>query len=260
MSSFNFQEKCLQIRHDILDIFWGGQRGHIPSAFSLVEILVTLYYQKANLKRDKILLSKGHGCMALYAILSDLGYFPRSEFKKFCSTTGILGGHPTRKKVPGVEISSGSLGHGPSIAVGMAINLKSTKGNVYCVLGDGECNEGSVWEAALSANKNGLNNLTFIIDNNKQQSYGATEEVLPLEPFNDKWSSFGFNTKEVDLIKNPQCLKGALEQDLNIPTAIICHTRKGQGSKVLERNLNWHHLNGISAETFNQIRNSLTLL
>jgi len=152
MNNFDFQKKNYELRNTILDIFESGNRGHVPSAFSLLEILSTLYYRSANLDKDKILLSKGHGCLALYAILGDLNYFPREEFKKFCKPDGILGGHPTRFKVPGVEISAGSLGHGPSIATGMALNLKKDDGKVYCIIGDGECNEGSVWEAALSAN------------------------------------------------------------------------------------------------------------
>ncbi|EQC46915.1 transketolase [Bacteriovorax sp. Seq25_V] len=254
MNTSKFQEKNLQLRHLILDMFQAGNRGHVPSAFSLVEILSTLYYHHANLSADKILLSKGHGCLALYAVLADLKYFPKEEINNFCKPEGILGGHPTRSKIPGVEISAGSLGHGPSIAVGMAFN---TQGNVYCILGDGECNEGTIWEAALSANKNKLKNLTFIIDYNKQQSYGATEQVLPLEPFPEKWKSFGFEVLECDIINKSNELQNILRIAQTRPRVIICHTKKGFGSHILEQDLSWHHRNSVSEEEIEKLRQSL---
>ncbi|MBT7610067.1 MAG: hypothetical protein HN576_09940, partial [Bacteriovoracaceae bacterium] len=153
----DFQIKCKEIRIEILDLFEKGERGHLPSAYSLVEILVTLYFYHSKItprnyhQSDKILLSKGHGCMALYSILSDLGFIDKKEYLLFCKVGGILGGHPTRNPSIGVEISSGSLGHGASIGLGKALALKLKNildKNIYVVLGDGECNEGSVWEAA----------------------------------------------------------------------------------------------------------------
>lgn len=253
----NLENKSLEIRNIILDIFIKGRRGHVPSAFSLVEILVTLYYQRfelsldsfKSLDRDRIILSKGHGCLALYSILSDKNFFSTDEFDRFCKVGGILGGHPSRSKVPGVEVSTGSLGHGLSVGVGMALSLRKNKldRKVVVVLGDGECNEGSVWEAALSASKNKLDNLIVIIDHNKFQSYGSTEEVCPMGPFDKKWESFGFETFEVDMVKNPKQLLGLIENSER-PRAIICHTLKGQGHKLLENNLAWHHKNKISKE------------
>lgn len=179
--------KSKQIRSEIIEMAYIAQKGHIASSFSIVEILVTLYYQYMNLKQsspaenDRFILSKGHACMALYSVLSDLGYFSKEELSKFCKFGGKLGGHPSRK-VPGIEFSSGSLGHGPSIGAGMALNYKlnQQKNNVFVLVGDGECNEGSVWETLLSAHKNNLYNFWLIIDNNQFQSYGKQKRLADL--------------------------------------------------------------------------------
>lgn len=254
MKNFNLKDKSIQIRRDIVEIFSHSGRGHLPSAFSLVEILCTLYYQAADLKNDKILLSKGHGCLALYAILADLGYYDKSEWKKFCRPGGILGGHPTRVKVPGVEISAGSLGHGPSIAVGMAL---ATKSKIFCIIGDGESNEGSVWEAALSANKNQTKNLTLITDYNKMQSYGKVSDVMPLEPLTSKWEAFGFEVYNINMETEPEKMIRIVSLEQHRPRMIICHTIKGQGSKILENDLSWHHKNGVSENEILELRQSI---
>ena len=175
-------------------------RGHLASALSLVEILRVLYddfmkYDHGNPRdpdRDRFILSKGHGCLALYAILADKGFFPKSELRNFCARDSILGGHPEYGKIPGVETSTGALGHGLPLGIGFALNAKYEK-NEYrtiVVLGDGECQEGSVWEAALSAAQHKLNNLLVIVDYNKLQSAGAVADIAELEPFSDKWRSF----------------------------------------------------------------------
>ncbi len=259
------KDKCLEIRHEVLNIFEKGKRGHIPSAFSLVEILVSLFYfhskiTKKNYKdNDKILLSKGHGCLALYAILADLGFYDKSEYEKFCKVGGKLGGHPTRGKIEGIEISAGSLGHGPSIAIGKAIahKLKGKKEKVFVIVGDGECNEGSVWEAALSANKNKLNNLTILIDYNKTQSYGSTQNVCPLEDFRSKWESFQFECFEADLVTEPESLLSILEIEQVRPRAIICHTIKGQGNSILTSDPSWHHRNKVSEQEMTMLRGAM---
>ena len=174
--------------------------------------------------------------------------FPRTELWKFCRFDGILGGHPD-PKVPGIEISTGSLGHGLPIAVGMAAAAKrrGDKHRVITVLGDGECDEGSVWEAAMSAAKHRLDNLVAIVDYNKHQSYGTTHEVLDLEPFAAKWQAFGFATREVDGHD-----VGALEKlfagfpfEKGRPSAVICHTVKGKGVSFAEGNMKWHHKSSI---------------
>jgi len=251
-------ERSRELRRQIVRMLEKGGRGHVGSAFSLVEILRVLYddFLKYDPKaprspqRDRFILSKGHGCLALYVLLAEKGFFPESELWKFCKPDGILGGHPEYGKVPGVEASTGSLGHGLPIAVGFALNARHEKAGYRMVVvsSDGESNEGSVWEAALCAGKHKLSNLTVLVDYNKQQSYGTTYEVLDLEPFADKWRAFGFAVQEVDGHDVGQ-LRAALGRtpfDSNKPSAIICHTIKGKGASFVENNLNWHHKNKVT--------------
>src|SRR5271155_5839918 len=191
-----------QLRKTIIRTVQAGNRGHVGSAFSLVEILRVLYddilkYDASQPRwacRDRCILSKGHGCLALYALLADHGFFPEGELWKFCKADGILGGHPEYGKVPGVEASTGSLGHGLSIGIGMALAARMRKraNRVFVIMGDGEIDEGSVWEGAMWAGKHGLSNLVAIIDYNKIQSAGPTAEIQELEPLLDKWKAFGF--------------------------------------------------------------------
>ncbi|MBM3831577.1 MAG: transketolase [Verrucomicrobia bacterium] len=253
-------ERSRALRRVIVRTLERGGRGHVGSAFSLVEMLRVLYddvlrfdaQQPRWAGRDRCVLSKGHGCLALYALLADKGFFPEAELWKFCKPDGILGGHPEFGKVPGVEASTGSLGHGLSFGVGFALNAKITgaKHRVFVIGSDGESNEGSVWEAALSAAKHRLANLTLLIDYNKQQSYSTTYEVLDLEPFADKWRAFGFAVEEVDGHDIAQ-LRAALRRvpfQSEKPSALICHTIKGKGIPFVENNLNWHHKNKVSED------------
>jgi transketolase len=246
-----------------------GNRGHLASAFSLVEILRVLYddvlkYDALNPRwsgRDRCILSKGHGCLALYALLADRGFFPESELWKFCRPDGILGGHPEYGKVPGVEASTGSLGHGLSIGIGMALNgrFEGAAHRVFVIISDGESGEGSVWEAALCASKHRLDNLVVMVDYNKQQSYGTTYEVLDLDPLPDKWRAFGFAVTEVDG-HSVSALRGALRAtpfEPAKPSLLICHTVKGKGVGFVENNPSWHHKTKISEE---DVRSLLTEL
>jgi transketolase len=248
------------LRKLIVRAIAGGRRGHIGSAFSLVEILRVLYddvirydaKSPAWPQRDRCILSKGHGCLALYAVLVDKGFFPASELEKFCKADGILGGHPEAHKVPGVEASTGSLGHGLAIGVGMALNARIEKSDyrVFVIVSDGESQEGSTWEAVLCAAKHKLAHLTVLVDYNKQQSYGTIAEVLNLEPFADKWRSFGFAVTEVNG-HNVEELRAALRKtplDPQKPSVIICHTVKGKGISFCEGNLSWHHKTKVSDE------------
>jgi transketolase len=184
--------------------------------------------------------------------LAEKGFFPTSELWKFCKSDGILGGHPDYGKVPGVEASTGSLGHGLPIGIGFALNAKYEKADhrVFVIISDGESNEGSVWEAALCAGKYRLSNLTVIVDYNKQQSYGTTFEVQDMEPYADKWRSFGFAVKEVDG-HDVEALRSVLARvpvDPNKPSVILCHTVKGKGVGFVENNLEWHHKSKITDE------------
>jgi transketolase len=214
-----------------------------------------LKYDPANPRwpqRDRCILSKGHGCLALYVLLAEKGFFPEAELWRFCKSDGILGGHPEFGKVPGIEASTGSLGHGLSFGVGFALNARcdSARHRTFVVCSDGESNEGSVWEAALCAAKHKLGNLTVLVDYNKQQSYSTTYEVLDMEPFADKWRAFGFAVEEVDG-HDVAGLRAVLKRtplDPQKPAAIICHTIKGKGVSFVENNLTWHHKNKVTPE------------
>ncbi|MBF0415958.1 MAG: transketolase [Magnetococcales bacterium] len=260
--------RSLHLRRLVARALEGGTRGHLGSALSLVEILRVLYDHVLHVHpqnptrpdRDRLILSKGHGCLALYAILADLGFFPLEELDRFCHFDSILGGHPERGKVPGVEASTGALGHGLSIAVGMAIAARLHQRNhrVFAIMGDGEINEGAVWEAALSASHHHLNNLIAIVDYNKLQSYGPITDVVTLEPLADKWRAFGFATFEVNG-HDLDALKALFTQPpaANQPTAILCHTVKGKGVPMAEHNPDWHHKSRIPPAEMEAIYNAL---
>ena len=247
----------------------GGGRGHLGSALSAVEILRVLYDDVLHIDparpdwpdRDRCILSKGHGCLALYAVLADKGFFPAEELDRFCRFDGILGGHPEANKIPGVEASTGALGHGPSIGVGLALaaRLAGRNSRVFVITGDGEINEGSVWEAAMAAGKHGLGNYTVIVDYNKHQSYASTATVQDLEPLRDKWTSFGFTVRDVDG-HSVEALRRAFV-DLPFvpdkPNAVICHTIKGRGVGYAENNLAYHHKSKISDSEIEQMLDAI---
>lgn len=263
-------ERSLELRRHMVRMLKGGNRGHIGSTLSLIEILRVLYddvlrFDPKNPRwkeRDRCLLSKGHGCIALFAILADKGFFPMEEMDKFCRPEGILGGHPEYGKVPGVEASTGALGHGLSIGLGMALAARAEKrdSKIFVIMGDGEINEGSVWEAAMSIGKHKLDNLVALVDYNKIQSAGFTSEIQDLEPLADKWRAFNFNVVEVDghdvgalqkVFKNLPAEKGK-------PTAIICHTIKGKGLSFAENDPKWHHQSSIKPDVFAQMDEELS--
>jgi transketolase len=247
------------LRRLVVRALEGGGRGHVGSSMSLIEIVRVLYDDVLRFRadepawdgRDRFILSKGHGCLALYAVLADKGFFPVKALETFCRHDSILGGHPEVGKVPGVEASTGALGHGLSIGVGMALaaRLKGRDTRVLVVLGDGEINEGAVWEAAMCAAKHRLSRLAAIVDYNKLQSYGFTSEVQPLEPLADKWRAFGFRVIEADghdVAPLRAALTAAPTDDR--PLALICHTVKGKGIPFAENQTSWHHKNKFSPD------------
>ena len=258
------------LRQLIVKALIGGGRGHMGAAMSLVEILRILYdefikfdpKQPKNENRDRLILSKGHGCLALYAILADKNFIKTTDLNIASKFESILGGHPESSKIPGVEVSTGALGHGFPVGVGMAVaaKLKKQKHNIYVVIGDGESNEGSIWEAALSASKHKLNNLKVMVDYNKIQSYDFVDKVLNLEPLKKKWESFGFEASEVnghdveDLKTN---IKDYLKSKSDKPSVTICHTIKGKGFYFAENNPKWHHKNSFSTEEIKNMNNCL---
>lgn len=258
--SLPLDARSVMLRRLIVDALAGGQRGHIGSSLSPLEILRVLYDDVLRHRpeepgwplRDRCILSKGHGGLALYAVLADQGYFPQAELKRFCLKGSILGGHPEHGKVPGVEASTGALGHGLSIGVGMALaaRMQGRDSRVFIIMGDGEINEGSVWEAALCAGKHRLTNLVAIVDYNKIQSAGTTAEIQDLEPLAEKWRAFGFAAAEVD---GHDCAAlravfAKIPLEAERPAAIICHTVKGKGIAFAEHDPEWHHKSKVSAE------------
>ncbi|OGT10168.1 MAG: transketolase [Gallionellales bacterium RIFCSPLOWO2_12_FULL_59_22] len=262
-------ERSIYLRKLVARGLAGGGRGHLGSAMSLIEILRVLYdevlrFQPRNpawKNRDRCILSKGHGCLGLYAILADKDYFQLEALDTFCKRDSILGGHPEAGKIPGVEASTGSLGHGMSIGIGMALAARIEKrdSRVFVIVGDGEINEGSVWEAALCAGKHCLDNFTVLVDYNKIQASGPTRDIQDLEPLPDKWRSFGFATTEVDghdanALRN---VLAALPLTTGKPSAIICHTTKGKGIHFAENNPDWHHKAKISPDEISNIISAL---
>lgn len=260
--------RSIDLRRQIIKVLGSPGRGHLGASLSTVEILRVLFdnvlrYDPSRPKwpgRDRFILSKGHGCITLYVMLAEKGFFAEDNLWEFCHFDGILGGHPD-PKVPGVEVSTGSLGHGFSVGVGMAVNAKHEKSDarVFVVLGDGECDEGSIWEAAMSAAKHGLDNLTVIVDYNKHQSYASTHEVLDLEPLADKWLAFGFDATEVDGhdVAALESVFQSIPRSAGKPTAVVCHTVKGKGIPFAENNMDWHHKRGLKESHIQELLNAL---
>ena len=257
--AISLDQRSIYLRKMAVKTLESGKRAHLGSAMSIMELIRVLYddflnYDKTDPKdpnRDRFILSKGHGCLALYVVLADKGFFDEKELLTFCQKDSILGGHPEYGKIPGVEASTGALGHGMPIGVGMALasRLQKRKSRVVVLVGDGEINEGSVWEAAMAAAKHQLSNFTVIIDYNKIQSYGFVSEVLDIEPLADKWKSFGFAVKEInghDVTAIKNFFTSSLPLNNQKPTALICHTIKGKGFSFAENNPTWHHKSNLS--------------
>ena len=249
----NYKNIAREIRRELLNMVYRTKSGHIGSSLSTVEILVALYFKCLRISpkepedknRDRFILSKGHGCPALYATLAHRGFFGSDVLNGFAVDGGTLEQHPTRNIAQGIEVSTGSLGHGLSIGVGMAIAAKYDKSNyrIVVLLSDGEMDEGSVWEAAMLASHHKLDNLVAIVDYNKIQALGRTNEVVNLEPVAEKWHSFGWEAEEIDGHDFEQIIN-ALERapfrQLK-PSVIIAHTVKGKGISFMEDKLLWHY-------------------
>lgn len=244
-----------RIRIRSLHMIRDARSSHLGSIFSAAEILSTLYGQILRVRpsepewtdRDRFVMSKGHAAAGLYAVLAFRGFFPETRLNEFYVNGGSLAGHVTHKGVPGVEVSTGSLGHGLAVAAGLSLGAlrKGADWRVFCLLSDGECDEGSTWEAALLAGNFRLYRLTVVVDYNKIQSLGRVDEVMPLEPFADKWRSFGWQTREVDG-HNIGALLEAVDPDTwpstdRRPRCVIAHTVKGKGVSFMEDKLLWHY-------------------
>ena len=241
------------IRRQIILASAASGEGHIPSAFSVLDILWVLYHQVLRVNpldpqdplRDRFVLSKGHASLGLYAVLASKGFFAASELDGFGSFASRLGGHPDMNKVPGIEASTGSLGHGMPVAVGIAmgLRLKESASRVYCLIGDGECNEGSIWEAAMLAPHHGLNNLCCIVDFNH-----STDRAVALDRLADRFASFGWDARTVDGHSHAELTLELSNLHGARPTAIIANTVKGWGCAEMEQNPAWHHRSPKASE------------
>ncbi len=242
------------VRIDILEEVYNAKSGHIGGAFSIADILTVLYFNEMNIDakspyspdRDRLVLSKGHASAALYAVLAEKGYIDKEELKTFRNIDSNLQGHPDMNKVPGVDMTTGSLGQGLSVANGMALSSKlDSRGyRVYCILGDGELQEGQVWEAAMTAEKYQLDNLCVIVDANELQLTDTTMNVKGINQndIEQKFRAFGFQTVVIDG-HNIESIIRALtiaEMTKGKPTAIICKTIKGKGVSFMENQIDWH--------------------
>lgn len=246
------QEIARQVRLDIVEMLFRSGSGHLGGSLSATDILVALFFSRMRhdprdpcwLERDRFVLSKGHAAPALYAVLSRLGYFPREELLTLRQFGSSLQGHPDSACTPGVEVPTGSLGQGLSIANGMAMaaRLNHAATRVYVLLGDGEIQEGQVWEAAMSAAHYRLDNLTAFLDRNRLQIDGRTADVMGLEPLPQKWEAFGWHTVQVDGHSFPELLAAmaAAEQVKDRPSMIIANTVKGKGVSIFENQAKYH--------------------
>lgn len=246
------KEAAIAVRQEIVKMTSNANSGHLGGSLSCVDILVALYFHQLNHNprnpswpgRDRFVLSKGHAAPALYGTLALSGCFPREELKTFRDIDSRLQGHPDNKKTPGVEISTGSLGQGLAVAVGMALGFKLAGKNnqVYALVGDGELDEGEIWEAAMFASHHKIVNITVLVDRNHGQNDGRTEEVMSIEPLAAKWASFGWKVFEVDghNIKNILNVLDRSMENRSKPTVIIAQTVKGKGISFVEGNNDYH--------------------
>ena len=253
-STANLEKQAKWVRNQALEMCVAAGAGHLAPAFSCTDILVALYQggilrvnprNPAQEARDRFIMSKGHACTSLYAVLADMGYFPISYLKSYCQPGTCLGGHPDAD-IPGVEVSTGSLGHGLCIGAGMALAAKMDNKDYMTVvlLSDGECQEGSSWEAAMFAVHHHLDNLVAIVDRNKLQAIDFTEQVLALEPLRQKWEAFGWEVRTADGHSYDSLLSvfgDIRSRKSGKPLVVIALTTKGKGISFMENNVIWQY-------------------
>ena len=237
------------VRKDILDISYNAHVGHIGPALSIVDILTVLYFGILRAKADRFILSKGHAAAALFAVLTQKGHITKKALATFCRQGGAFGDHPDFDPNRGIELTTGSLGHGLSVGAGMAIGLSrgagsrsaGPKSRIFVLISDAELNEGSIWEAAMFAGHHRLSNLTAIIDNNGQQAFGKTKEVLDTRPLDKKWQSFGWDVDIVNGHSHTQLSRALAKRSKNKPRVVIANTTAGYGVSFMQRKVDWHY-------------------
>lgn len=250
MNDITLSQHTKEIRKNILQMIFKAGGSHIGCSLGIVEILVALYYRVLNIdpqkpmddNRDRFILSKGHACAAFYATLAQRGFFQKKELDTLYADGSKMAAHVTYGSFPGIEATAGSLGHGLSMGIGMAIAAKEKKSNtkVYVLVGDGECQEGSIWEAIIFAGHHKLDNLIMIIDNNNFQSEDRLEKILNLNPFDKKLTPFGWETIEVDGHDIEEIVKALNKRHPQKPLAVIARTTKGKGVSFMENDYIWH--------------------
>lgn len=246
------EEKAQELRKNVLTMIYKAQSGHPGGSFSLADIITVLYYSVLHIdpkhptsdQRDRLILSKGHVCPVLYAILAMKGYYDMEVLATLRQLGSILQGHPDMNKVPGVDMTTGSLGQGISAGVGMAIGLKAklSKRKVFVMVGDGETNEGQVWEAAMCAVKYKLDNMVVIVDRNNLQNDGGCKDIMPTESMKEKWAAFGWQVFEVDGhdIQALLAVFAQIDTVVDKPICIVAKTVKGKGVSFMENICEWH--------------------
>ncbi len=257
MSHLDLSALSQEMRISIIDMLTSAQSGHPGGSLSAIDLLTALWFSemkgvenpaRLDADRDRFILSKGHGVPALYAILAKKGFINPKELKTLRKTGSVLQGHPDRMRLPIMEASTGSLGQGLSVALGMAMGLKMAgkKSRVYCLIGDGESQEGQIWEAALCAAKFKLSNLCVILDNNNGQIDGFVNEVMPIEPIMDKWKAFGWHVMDINGHNMDQITRAYAEARMmsekgsSKPVIIVARTIKGKGVSFMENKIEWH--------------------
>ena len=253
LTGLSTSELARRIRQHSVRMTGKANASSIGSSLSAADIVAAIYNKALRCdperpdwsERDRFIMSKGHACTALYAVLAECGFFPLEWLEGYYQDGSPLSGHVTHQNIPGIEVSTGSLGHGLGVGAGMALAAKrdGNPARVFCLLGDGECDEGSVWEAALFAPQHRLDNLVAIVDYNKFQAMGRVKDVLDLDPLAGKWRTFGWATRELDGHDIP-ALEGAMREvpyETGRPTCIVAHTVKGKGVAFMENDLQWHY-------------------
>ena len=244
------EELSKEIRREVLTMVYQSKSGHLGCSLGIVDILITLYFTILNIDpkkpsletRDRFLLSKGHAVSALYAVLAKRGFFSESLLLDYLKDGSKLAGHVTLDSLPGIEATAGSLGHGLSIGIGMALAIKHNNlpSKVYILIGDGECAEGSIWEGINFAGHHKINNLILLLDNNNLQIMGHGTDILNSLPFEEKFKSFGWDVKTIDGHNFSELSEAFQQQVLNKPLAIIANTIKGKGILFMENKVEWH--------------------